>query len=311
MDFYKGKFNDSMTGGGKHIETQGWGNEMYNFLPIKGKYYGYVRVSKDRSINLNRLGAIGNVEKLDNVLIVWTAKHPDIGGTYIIGWYKNATVYRYYQEPAKSLNRKWQNFSIGYCTTAKLSDAKLLAKDERILKIPRGPEGMGQTNIWYGDSNEAFVEKAKKYIYEGKMPITKNKNTRKTVAWQPDPLIRLKVEEKAVKHVIKYYEKIGFDVDSVEKDNIGWDLTAVKEKIKLKLEVKGLSGKEIVTEMTPNELKNLEADKNNYRLCIVTEALTKPMLRVFAYSEENGKWTSEDDITIKFEKIISARIYGE
>ena len=131
------------------------------------------------------------------------------------------------------------------------------------------------------------------------------------MAWQPDPLIRLKVEEKAVKHVIKYYEKIGFDVDSVEKDNIGWDLTAVKEKIKLKLEVKGLSGKEIVTEMTPNELKNLEADKNNYRLCIVTEALTKPMLRVFAYSEENGKWTSEDDITIKFEKIISARIYGE
>lgn len=47
-------------------------------------------------IDIDRLGADSNDDFIQNVNVIWTAKHPD-GGTCIIGWYVNATVYRKYQ----------------------------------------------------------------------------------------------------------------------------------------------------------------------------------------------------------------------
>lgn len=311
MDFYQGISNDQMTGGGKQIDKHGWGAEMFNFKPSNGRHYGYVRVSKDRQINIDRLGAKSTDDKLDKVTIVWTAKHPDTGGTHIIGWYKNATLFRYYQEPAKSLNRKWKQHILGYCMTAKTSDSKLLSKDERLIKVPRGSNGMGQTNIWYGNNNPDFVKTVEQYIQNGKIPSIKKTKTRKGSPRQIDPLKRIEVETKAVKFVIKYYKKLGYELTSVEKDNVGWDLTAINDKITLKLEVKGLSGKDIAAELTPNEFSNLQSDTRKYRLCIVTETLTAPKLKIFSHSTDNCKWTSEDGTTLRFEKIISARIYKE
>ena len=306
MDFYNGISNDKMVGGGKHIEETGWGYEMYNFRPNSDKFYGYVRVSKDRQINIDRLGVNKTTDKVENVTIVWTATHPDTGGTFVVGWYKNATIFRFYQEPDKKLDRFWEMQSIGYCMFAKTSDSKLLSKDERIIKVPRGINGMGQTNIWYGDNNPDFVKNIGRYVLNGIFPGVKKGSPRQT-----DPLKRTEVETNAVKVVIKHYEQLGYELNSVEKDNVGWDLTATNDVISLKLEVKGLSGKEVAVELTPNELSNLKADKKNYRLCIVTETLTNPVLRVFSYSKDNGKWTSEDGTTVKFEEYISARIYKE
>jgi len=104
------------------------------------------------------------------VTIVWTATHPDTGGTLIVGWYKNATIFRYYQEPDKKLDRYWEKQSIGYCMFTKTSDSRLLSKDERIIKVPRGAKGMGQTNIWYGDNNPDFVKNIGKYLLNGTIP---------------------------------------------------------------------------------------------------------------------------------------------
>lgn len=179
MDFYKGITNDQMTGGGKHIDEEGWGQEMFNFKPCNGKLYGYVRVSRDRQISINRLGAKNTDDKLDGITIVWTAKHPDIGGTYIIGWYKYATLFRNCQEPAKSLNREWEQHSLGYCMTAMLSDSKLLSKYERNIRVPKGPKGMGRTNIWYGDNNPDFVKTVEQYIHDGLNPSTNKKKQEK------------------------------------------------------------------------------------------------------------------------------------
>ena len=127
---------------------------------------------------------------------------------------------------------------------------------------------------------------------------------------QSDPLKRIEVEKSAIKFVTKHYEKLGYEINSVEKDNVGWDLTATSDRTELKLEVKGLSGNTITTELTPNEFKNLKADKKFYRLCLVTEALSKkPKLKVFAYSRDTKAWTSEDGTILSFEEVISARIY--
>lgn len=317
MDFYKGILNDKIVGGGKHVDSEGWGGEMFNFHNFNNNLYGYVQPKIDRkyknppTIKLEKIGGSKTDESIDNVTVVWTAKEPNKGGTYIIGWYKNATIYRYLQKPPRNSNRKYKNNLLGYFTTTNSKDGKLLSIDERIISIPRQEKNwMGQSNVWYADKNPEFVKLVKKYIFKGKTLLTSsNQKQGKGSPRQTNPLKRIEVEEKAVLLVTDYYKKLGFIVESFEKDNVGWDLTATNDRTELKLEVKGLSGINIATELTPNEFKNLKSDLKFYRLCIVTETLTKPKLKIFAFSKENKQWTSEDGTVIKFKEVISARIY--
>lgn len=305
MDRYQGNSDDKMQGGGKHIEKYGWGGEMFNFKPSKNKMYGYVQVGG--RINLNRLGAKNSDEQIKGVTIIWVAKEPFSGGNYIVGWYENATVYREVQEPNQNSNSNWNEHDLGYFVKAKKADTKLLSRDERTVQVPRGKGGMGQRNIWYAEKNADYVEEVLKYVKTGTFPTSKNKNTGS--ARQNDPLKRMEVETKAVKVVAKHYKKLGYEINSVEKDNVGWDLNAINGKIKLKLEVKGLSGNDIATELTPNEYRHLNANKGNYRVCVVVETLTSPKLMIFAYLIDNEEWTSENGRILKFEERVSARIY--
>jgi hypothetical protein len=104
MDFYKGLSNDKITGGGKHVDREGWGHEIFNFKILKNRVYGFVQPKIDKihknpcTIKLEKVGGLETDQKLENVLVIWTATAPDTGGTYVIGWYKNATVYRYEQK---------------------------------------------------------------------------------------------------------------------------------------------------------------------------------------------------------------------
>ena len=318
MDFYKGIAGDTITGGGKHVDNEGWGGEMFNFEPFESKVYGYVQPKIDKkyknpcTIRLEKIGGSETDEKINNVTVVWTAHDPYNGGTYIVGWYKNATLFRYEQSSPKNSKRKYKNISLNYYATAKIKDATLLPIDERVVNIRRQKKDwMGQSNVWYADKNPDFIQTVKDYIFKGKIP--KQIKTRKAGtgrARQHDPLKRIEVEKSAIKVVTKYYNDLGYDVQSFEKDNLGWDLTATSIRTELKLEVKGLSGKETLTELTPNEFKNLKADNKFYRICIVTSALTKPLLKIFAYSNDNKEWMSEDGTILKFQEIISARIYA-
>jgi len=319
MDFYKGIKGDAITGGGKHVDNEGWGGEMFNFKTFQGKVYGYVQPKIDKkhhnpsTIKLEKIGGSEDDEKLNNVTIVWTATDPDNRGTYIIGWYKNATVYRYEQSSPKNSNRKYKNIPLNYYSTAKSKDATLLPVDERSVSIRRqAKDWMGQSNVWYADKNPAFVKIVKDYIFKGKKPIPVKivGGKGKGGARQPDPLKRIQVEKKAIEFVTAHYTALGYDVHSFEKDNLGWDLTATNKRTELKLEVKGLSGIITSTELTPNEYKNLKQHSKFYRICIVTNALIKPKLKIFYFSKDNQEWTSDDGTILTFEEVISARIYA-
>ena len=62
MKEYKGVSpEDRPMHGGSFIEYEGWGAEIFNFLPLNGMMYGFVEAGykpKLCSININRLGAI-------------------------------------------------------------------------------------------------------------------------------------------------------------------------------------------------------------------------------------------------------------
>lgn len=317
MDFYNGMVGDTISGGGKHVEKEGWGGEMFNFAKFNGKFYGYVQPKIDRkhgnpsTVKLEKIGGSGTSDHVSNVTVVWTARHPDTGGTRIIGWFKNATVYRYEKAAPKKSQRIYKGISFGYFAATRIDDAVLLPKDARIVEIRRQQKGwMGQSNVWYADNNPDFIKQVIDYIYKGKRPFEISKKARSSgTPRQPDPLKRIEIEKAAIKLVTKYYQKLGYSVESFEKDNLGWDLEASLGKIRLKLEVKGLSSGILSAELTPNEYNHCKLDRKFYRLCIVNKALDNPDLKIFTYSNEVDAWTSEDGAILKFEERISAKIF--
>lgn len=305
MRDYKGLRNDKMTGGGKHVDREGWGGEMFNFREWKDKYYGYVETWGE--INLNRIDPENENDYIDNVTIVWTARRPSTGGTYIIGWYKNARLYRSNQAPPSTSNRKYDGRQIPYKAVALKKDCKLLPVDKRILKVPRGKNGFGQKNIWYAERNPNFIKIVKDYIFKNIIPTSTSRRGAKSIPRQVDPLTRQRIERKAILLTTKHYEKEGYTVSSVEKDNVGWDLTAIHNEIELRVEVKGLSGHKVTIELTPNEFMQMKKHKDIYRLSVVTETLVKPQLRIYSYSDDIGEWIDEQDMILRIEEIISAR----
>ncbi len=311
MERYEGLKGDDkqISGGGSYVDKHGYGHEIYNFKNINGKLYGYAQPRG--SNNLERMGANPKDDFIDNTLIVFTASYKTTG-TYIVGWYKNATFYKDFQE-SNLEERKFNDSYIGYYAVANVEDSVLLPPDIRFSfpKIPRRVKGgLGQSNVWYADRPE--MEDFKKQVISkiNKYEESKIQDRSKHLSRQVNIELRKKVEKTAVNIVMKEYTKRGFKVSSVDSENKGWDLKADFNDISLKIEVKGLSSPNLVVELTPNEFENLKKYKEDfYRLAVVTETLTNPILNIFFYSTEINKWISEDGDVLNIEYITSARCY--
>ncbi len=172
MKYYQGQNdNDKIGGGGSYVDREGHGFEVCNFAPYENQIYGYVQPPSGRlgeniksgtdeyfsrsKININRLGAKKNDVFIENVNVIWTATHSD-RGRVIVGWYKNATVYREYQKFDQAPPGHKTNNIDGYRIVAEKSNYKLLPIEQRNIQIPKGVKGgMGQSNIWYADKPES------------------------------------------------------------------------------------------------------------------------------------------------------------
>src|ERR1700757_4973671 len=103
MDLYEGSPGDDAIGGGSFVDQEGFGYEMFNFRSFRGQFYGFVEPGGH--ISLERLGAGRSAESIDGVLVVFVAPSFGTSPYVIIGWYKNATVFRSIQEPPKGSGR--------------------------------------------------------------------------------------------------------------------------------------------------------------------------------------------------------------
>lgn len=155
--------NDPLKNGGSYNKTK-TGHEIYNFKNFNNKYYGYVEPKG--TIHIDRINKSTTEEYINNVLVVWIATNPIKGGQYIVGWYKNAKVYKNVQylkesnELKKRIEEGFKDFNI------ESEYAFLLSESKRNKKI----EGIGQSNIWYG--NEDIKKEVLEYIENEE----KNKN---------------------------------------------------------------------------------------------------------------------------------------
>lgn len=318
MSKYKGLARDTISGGGKNVSLYGFGHEIFNFEPYKRKMYGFGKTPHN-AIRLENLGATKDAENVNGVTVIWVAK------SRIVGWYKNATVYRHHQQPPRNSRRTYKAHTIGYNVTARESDCTRIPRDARWVRVPRARErkhAMGRY-LWYADgpSNAAFRKTVHKYITAGgDLPVLgknaeRNKRLNKPGSpHQPDVHKKQQVERIAMRLSSRYFESLKYAVEWVYKDNLGWDLNAVRhtDDVRLKLEVKGLSGGEVRVEMTPQEYTMMCKHKQNYHICVVTNCLNASLrsLSVFAYNDELGKWMDENDRPLQVKKIQSARLFA-
>ncbi len=295
--------SDKIVGGGAYVHIEQRGHEVCNFLPTRGKVYGYVQPHGSQ-IKIERLGATKTDEKISGIDVVFTARRPGLGGTVVVGWYKNATVYRYPQHIHWASKTLEVNQIDAHWIVGSMNDVVLLASDQRNLTVPRGKGGMGQSNVWFADSPSIS-----KWISAVQRAIGGSSPKKRLVTpRQQDPLRKAKVEKAAIETATNHYTGMGYIVRSVEKDNVGWDIEASEGNITLLIEVKGLSGTEAIVELTPNEYKQMMGSrKSDYRLCIVTNALQHPKLKVFTYNHVSQKWACEsDDAVLQIKEKISA-----
>ena len=107
----------------------------------------------------------------------------------------------------------------------------------------------------------------------------------------PDPIQRKKVESAAINYVVAYFTNQGYKIIDRQKDNCGYDLFIEKGKKCLKIEVKGTSLNEQRFFLSRNERKH--SVDPNWRLAIVSDALTTPVLAFYNAREMEEEFDLE------------------
>ncbi|NLY48187.1 MAG: hypothetical protein GX059_04105 [Clostridiales bacterium] len=184
LDYYKGIYEgvDEPVGGGDYVKKTRDAHEKYNFEAIEiygdeDKYcLGYVEVKGTKTSpgqlhieKINGCEDMAGADSVDDVLVVYCAKHPAHNFTTVVGWYEHATVYRYYQEMHFSSDNPDEAdvYVQHYNAIAKADDCVLLPRRERSLyskwSIPRrtagAAYGFGQSNIWYANEDNELLKK--------------------------------------------------------------------------------------------------------------------------------------------------------
>lgn len=313
MTHYRGPKGDKAEGGFGFLKKgEGIAHESWNFQPWRGRVFGYVPRSAE--IKIRRLGAERGATELRGVTIAWIARNPRTKKTVIVGWYRNATIHR--RGEHITLPRSDET-TVGYQIEADAADAVLLPIDARVYPIPTAKTqgNLGQSPVWYGRDDD-FNQSALAYIARGGTV----RRGRPRSPRQSDPELRRKVEQAAVNHAISYYESEvggGCDVESVEKDGVGWDLEAARpDEEVLRIEVKGLSGNSLVVELTPNEYTQMISAQHraNYVVYVLLDALGRnAKAEIFRHDAELSKrgdlvWINEAGRRLLIQERTAARL---
>lgn len=156
MSRYEGLVEpDTIVGGGKWVDRHKTGLEVCNFLACPdGNVYGHVetvRGSKERQIRIEAIGGSGDY--VDGVDVVWTATDRDKGGRRVIGFYRQARVYRRRQKFAKPPTQQHaRDRIVTFRIVALAKNAIRLDLEDRTLVMGRGRGWMGQTPWWVPSS---------------------------------------------------------------------------------------------------------------------------------------------------------------
>lgn len=268
-----------------------------------GEYNGWIRFDKDLiNFFINHPNSF--------IILIVDKEHDDLRKVFLLNT-KLGVLKGWIQKLNDLLSEN--NFSL------KKSFSLRKLKGRNVLKNPRNNEQFNLDDFEVESLTEAFqglnFNLKNKSANKSESKISENENTlASSRRGKVDILKKTAVEQSAVNITIDYYSKKGFSYKKVESEKIGWDVTFKKGIEELKVEVKGLSGKFINVEFTPNEYAVSNREKENgYIIAIVTEALSKaPTLHLFEYNFNFNNWKSKTgislDIKLKIGAVLKAKV---
>jgi hypothetical protein len=297
MTFYRGvQPGDARPVGGGGYNEENIGHELYNFDPEGDRVYGFFQPpSKARRIRLDKVVRGYKGESLEGVLIVFVSSRPDRKGQFIVGWYRNARLYRECREmPGKRViplakgSRTRKEFANVMCE-ANVSDACLLPTAYRLHPIPRKKGAMGQSNVCYtlnhdGSPNNAewihgAVEYVQTYNKDNLLidaaaeasPIALDAlsdSLEGAAGFEQDKRIRDAIEDYSMACAKRFFKREGYSVEDKSRTE-SYDLLCIKNGINLFVEVKGTRSRGDSIALTAGEVNHVKRNANNSALLVV------------------------------------------
>jgi hypothetical protein len=279
--------DEKPVGGGSYTKGE-LGNEAFNFLPLNGEVLGYfqpqlqplaVRLEHPSTIALGRIEARFKGEELKGVLAVFVATDPKRGGQRIVGWFREATVYRHAQpSSAKERNR------FSYFLKARAENAFLVPETRRAFKIPGGKGAFGQANVCYPlDSNRhpkgaGWIEEALNYIAsydleniaqepdseaDPDIEVTLGSTIERAAGFQSNPRIRRAIEEYAMRWAEKRLKELLGQKPTDTHKTKSYDFLCNVSDTELFVEVKGTQDNGNSVSLTPKEVEHARKHQNS------------------------------------------------
>ncbi|MCC3145940.1 hypothetical protein LJ207_11500 [Halanaerobium sp. Z-7514] len=184
MKYYRGLSKKDeispKTGGGSHPQEHldaieatmnlKSNNKVYNTAFVGG-YTDSFGDNKWKKLNLKDHFEDTDGEKVEDCTVVWVAQKNQNKQEphYIVGWWENATLLRYYKRIKFYSNSNLISKDYNIFTDAER--AYLIKEKFRDFEVPRQRDlgyGFGQSNIWYAEEEQAkqFKKKTINYISE-------------------------------------------------------------------------------------------------------------------------------------------------
>jgi hypothetical protein len=270
MAYYRGEGLERIRGGGKWDEK----HEACNFAEIDGRLYGFAQPTRG-TISLGRIVPGHRGDAIDHVLVIFFAAHPAGRGQVIVGWYRNATVHRFQQEPSARISERRDGLL--YFFEADRANCCLLPTDKRKHVIRRGKgatgysmisyardeRGVPRDGVWIRDALEFVRSYRGDNVIDLKDPATDEMTAGAAAAVLAaedqgrllDPADRRLIEKYAVDRARRHFET-SHDIDERGRP---YDLLCTPKKgrgVPLFVEVKGTQGLGERVILTENEVRH-------------------------------------------------------
>ena len=279
-------------------EDQKEGHEKYNFLPTQaGKYCLYLPPQ-------GRARSLPKDPKNRKWTVICLAKRPGETGIHIVGWLENAELHGRSHERPEYENDFFRLSNAGSKFTYSISSYEAYLIDPSHRNKPFSHTSIKTAKYSFLTRKEDRLNARKKVVLELlkseiqrlKPVAIKNPTLENTKDFENDevdpvsgygtPEHRKAVENSSITFVTEHFQNKGFNVVSLEDQNCGYDLLATENKTVFELEVKGTSGTQERFFLTRNEHHFMLSGHENWRLAIVTNALTEhPNLRILDANE--------------------------
>jgi hypothetical protein len=192
MKHYAGRTSkDPPLGGGGFPVAEGYCGEECNFVPCDdGFVYGHfetIKGTEDRQVRIERLGAGLSDDHVAGLDIVWTAPTRGSEPRTVVGWSRNATLYRRRQLFGDDFpSEQHRRDEIGsYRVRASSDDVFLLPVRQRLMNLERGRGWSGRTSWWFAEDSTdpaaaEFVAAMRMTIETSEVPpVTTRRRNRK------------------------------------------------------------------------------------------------------------------------------------